>query len=136
MTPSANGKNASEATTEFLIFFGENFFAFCIAILQLSSLLGCPAPIPIVEKLLHRTIAFDLTNLLILKANFISANSFLLGFNFVTHLNFVFQKHLIFLNQKRTINNLIVDTFLDLYFDISIILKFFFLRILRALENP
>ena len=66
--------------------------AFCIAILQLSNLLGCPAPIPIVEKLLHRTIALDLTYLLTLKVNSISFNSFLLGFNFVTHLSFFLSK--------------------------------------------
>ena len=65
-TPSANGKNASEAAMEFLILSGLKCFAFWIANLQLSNLLGCPAPIPIVEKLLHITIAFDLTYLQIL----------------------------------------------------------------------
>ena len=67
--PSAKGKNASEAAIEFLIFEDWNCFAFCTAILQLSNLLGWPAPIPIVEKLLHNTIALDLTYLQILNAN-------------------------------------------------------------------
>ena len=48
--PSANGKKASEAAIEFLIFEDWNFFAFWTAILQLSNLLGCPAPMPIVKK--------------------------------------------------------------------------------------
>ena len=82
--PSANGKKASEAAIEFLIFECWNCLAFWTAILQLSNLLGCPAPIPIVAKLLHNTIAFDLTCLHTLKANRISAKSFLLGFNLVT----------------------------------------------------
>ena len=68
-TPSVNGKKASDAAIEFLIFRGWNFLAFWIAILQLSNLLGCPAPIPIVEKLLPRTTALDLTYLLTLKVN-------------------------------------------------------------------
>ena len=79
-----------EAAIEFLIFEGWNCLAFCTAILQLSNRLGCPAPIPIVEKLLHKTIAFDFTCLEILKANWISANSLLLGFNLVTHFNFFY----------------------------------------------
>ena len=58
--PSEKGKKASEAAIEFLILFGKNFLAFWIAILQLSSLLGWPAPIPMVEKFLLKTIAFDL----------------------------------------------------------------------------
>ena len=37
--------------------------ALSIAFLQMSTLLGCPSPIPIVEKLLDITIALDLTNL-------------------------------------------------------------------------
>ena len=76
LRPSAKGKKASEAAIEFLIFEDWNCFAFWTAILQLSNLLGWPAPIPIVEKLLHKTIAFDFTCLQILKANFISARSF------------------------------------------------------------
>ena len=74
--PSTKGKNASEAAIEFLIFDDWKCFAFWTAILQLSSLLGWPAPIPIVEKLLHKTIAFDFTCLQILKANWISARSY------------------------------------------------------------
>ena len=61
--PSGKGKKASDAATEFLSLLGWNFLALSIAILQLSTLLGCPAPIPIVEKLLDITIALDLTNL-------------------------------------------------------------------------
>jgi len=40
-----------------------------IAILQLSSLLGCPDPIPIVERLLASKIALDFTYRQILNAN-------------------------------------------------------------------
>ena len=69
-TPSAKGKKASEAAIEFLIFPFWNCLAFCIAILQLSRRLGCPPPMPIVEKLFVRTIAFDLTYFETLKANF------------------------------------------------------------------
>jgi hypothetical protein len=46
-----------------------------MAILQLSSLLGCPAPMPIVEKLFVITIALDLTYFATLYANSISFNS-------------------------------------------------------------
>ena len=64
--PSAKGKKASDAAMECLIFEDWTGFAFGNAILQLSNLLRCPAPMPIVEKLLHNTIAFDLTCLQIL----------------------------------------------------------------------
>ena len=47
--PSAKGKKASEAATEFFIFDDWNCLAFCVAILQLSNLFCCPAPMPIVE---------------------------------------------------------------------------------------
>ena len=67
--PSENGKKASDAAIALEIFLGWNFLAFWIAILQLSTLLGCPPPIPIVEKLLLKTIAFDFTYLQILKVN-------------------------------------------------------------------
>ena len=60
--PSGKGKKASEAATEFFIFSGANFNDFSTAILQLSILLGCPAPIPIVDLLFTKTIALDLTN--------------------------------------------------------------------------
>ena len=86
--PSAKGKKASDAAIEFLIFEDWNFFAFWTAMLQLSNLLGWPAPIPIVAKLLHNTIALDFTCLQTLKANWISAISLLFGFNLVTHFNF------------------------------------------------
>ena len=115
-TPSVNGKKASDAAIEFLIFWGWNFLAFCIAILQLSNLLGCPAPIPIVEKLLLRTIALDLTYLLTLKVNSISFNSFLLGFNFVTHLSFFLSKIILslFWTKNAPSKFLILVIFLDL----------------------
>ena len=64
-----NGKKASEAATEFIIFSGKNCKALLDAILQLSNLLGCPDPIPIVDLLFTNTIAFDFTNLHISKAN-------------------------------------------------------------------
>ena len=88
LIPSGKGKKASDAAMESLILSALNCLAFSIAILQLSSLLGWPAPIPIVEKLLQRTIAFDLTYLLILNAYSISASSFLVGLSLVTHLSF------------------------------------------------
>ena len=47
--PSGKGKKASDAATEFGIFSGKNSNAFAEAILQLSNLLGCPEPIPIVD---------------------------------------------------------------------------------------
>ena len=56
--------------------------------MQLSKRLGCPAPIPIVEKLFVRTIALDLTYLQILKANLTSSNSFFVGLFVVTILKF------------------------------------------------
>ena len=68
--PSGKGKKASDAATEFVIFSGANCNAFWDAILQLSSLLGCPAPIPMVDLPFAKTIALDLTNLQILNANF------------------------------------------------------------------
>ena len=86
--PSAKGKKASEAATEFFIFDDWNCLAFFVAISQLSKRLGCPAPIPIVEKLLLKIIAFDFTYLQILKANSISASSFLFGFSLLTRYNF------------------------------------------------
>ena len=86
--PSGKGKKASEAAIEFLSFPGWNLFAFWAAILQLSNLLGCPAPIPIVEKLFEITIEFDLTNLQILKANSAYFNSFFVGLSLVTNLSF------------------------------------------------
>ena len=90
--PSGNGKKASDAATQFLIFSGTNCDAFCTAILQLSNLLGCPAPIPIVDFPFTKTIAFDLTNLQILKANFRLINLAVFNFFFVTILSFLFNK--------------------------------------------
>ena len=49
---------------------GKKCSAFLEAILQLSSLLGCPEPIPTVDFLFAKTMAFDITNLQMLKANF------------------------------------------------------------------
>ena len=68
--PSEKGKKASDAATELVIFSGTNCAAFCAAILQLSNLLGCPAPIPIVDLSFAKTIALDLTNLQTFNANF------------------------------------------------------------------
>ena len=68
--PSGKGKKASEAATEFIIFSGKKFNALLDAILQLSNLLGCPDPIPMVDLLFTKTIALDFTNLQILNANF------------------------------------------------------------------
>ena len=45
-----------------------------------------------VFNLLVKTIAFDLTNLLILKANSTCASSFFVGFFFVTNFKFFFSK--------------------------------------------
>ena len=59
-----------EKKTEFAILSGENCNAFLEAILQLSNLLGCPAPIPIVDLFFAKTIALDLTNLQTPNANF------------------------------------------------------------------
>ena len=82
LTPSGKGKNASDAATEFLNFLFWKLFAFWTAILQLSTLLGCPAPIPIVENELDITIEFDLTYLQTLKANSACAISFFDGLSF------------------------------------------------------
>ena len=126
--PSVNGKKASDAAIEFLIFEDWNFFAFWTAMLQLSNLLGCPAPIPIVVKLLHKTIALDFTCLQTLKANCISAMSFFFGFNLVTHFNFFLSIITLFLLciRKDPSKNLIEVGFVGLNLEISIILKFFF----------
>ena len=70
LIPSIKGKKASDAATELDNFSGRNSWALFDAILQLSNLLGCPAPIPMVDVLLTKTIALDLTNLQILNANF------------------------------------------------------------------
>ena len=86
--PSGKGKKASDAATEFLILSFKNSKAFLEAILQLSSLLGCPEPIPIVDFPLAKTIAFDLTNLQILKANFKLSIWLADGFFLVTTFNF------------------------------------------------
>ena len=67
--PSAKGKKASEAATEPTILFGANFIALSHAILQLSNLLGWPAPIPIVDLSFAKTIALDLTCLQTPNAN-------------------------------------------------------------------
>ena len=69
-TPSGKGKKASDAATEFAIYSGANCNAFLDAILQLSNLLGCPSPIPIVDLFFAKTIALDFTNLQIPNANF------------------------------------------------------------------
>ena len=66
--PSTNGKKASDAATILLSSDFWNCFIFSIAILQLSSLLDCPDPIPRVVWLFAITIALDLTNRHILKA--------------------------------------------------------------------
>ena len=68
--PSGNGKKASDAATEFIVFSGTNCKALSDAILQLSNLLVCPEPIPIVDLLFTKTIALDFTNLQMLNANF------------------------------------------------------------------
>ena len=81
----------------FLSFLCWNFFAFWTAILQLSTLLGRPAPIPIVEKLFVIIIAFDLTNLHIFKANSADLISFLVGLSFVTNFKSLFLKVILFL---------------------------------------
>ena len=120
LIPSANGKKASDAAIEFPIFEDWNCFAFWIAILQLSNLLGCPAPMPIVEKLLHKTIALDFTYLQTLKANFISAVSFLLGFNLVTHFNFFLSRIMLSLlwTRKEPSNDLTEVELFSLKFEI------------------
>ena len=88
LIPSGKGKNASEAATEFIIFFFFYCNALLDAILQLSNLLGCPDPIPIVDLLLAKTMALDFTNLQILNANFKLLSWFNDGFFFVTIFNF------------------------------------------------
>ena len=88
-TPSGKGKKPSEAATEFIIFFGTNCNALLDAILQLSNLLVCPEPIPIVDLLFTKMMALDLANLQILNANFKLLSSFKDGFFFVTILNFL-----------------------------------------------
>ena len=80
LMPSAKGKKASEAAIELNNFFGWNFFAFWVAILQLSNLFCCPAPIPIVFWSFAITMAFDLTCLHIFHAKFRSKFIRLLGF--------------------------------------------------------
>ena len=128
LIPSTKGKKASEAAIEFLILLSWNFLAFWTAILQLSKRLGCPAPIPIVEKLFVITIAFDLTYFEILNANSISFNSFNVGLIFVTNFKlFLLKIKLSFSwTKKEPSNTFNVVWFFCLYFEISIILRFFF----------
>ena len=93
--PSLKGKKASDAATEFIIFSGTNFSALPDAILQLSNLLGCPDPIPIVDLFFTKTIALDLANLQTLNANiklFIWLRD---GFFLLTIFNFFSRKTLL-----------------------------------------
>ena len=108
-TPSEKGKKASDAAIEFLSFFSWNFFAFSTAILQLSTLLGWPAPIPIVEKLFVIIIEFDLTNLHIFKANSESSTSFFVGLSFVTNFRFFLLKIILSLScTKNALSNCLI----------------------------
>ena len=93
--PSGKGKKASDAATEFVIFSETNCDAFWDAILQLSSLLGCPAPIPMVDLPFAKTIALDLTNLQILNANFRLLSWLDDGFFFCDYFYFVIKKRAI-----------------------------------------
>ena len=124
--PSEKGKNASEAAIEFLIFFFWKNSAFLTAILQLSSLLGCPAPIPIVDKLFVKTIALDLTYFETLKANSISFSSFLVGLFFVTNFKLFLLKIILSLSciKKKLSKVFILILLFCLYFETSIILRF------------
>ena len=91
--PSTKGKKASDAAIILLPFSDFwNFFILLTAILQLSSLLGCPEPIPTVDVSLAKTIAFDLTYLQTLNANNKLLKVFLSGFVFDTILKFLFEK--------------------------------------------
>ena len=90
--PSEKGKKASDAATEFATFSGANCNAFWDAILQLSNLLGWPAPIPIVDLPFAKTIALDLTNLQILNANLRLLSWFGDGFFFCDYFYFVVEK--------------------------------------------
>ena len=99
--PSEKGKKASDAATEFVIFSGINCKAFWDAILQLSSLLGCPAPIPMVDLLFAKTIALDLTNLQILNANFKLLSWIGDGFFLVTIFSFLLRSMLLNLVIKK-----------------------------------
>ena len=63
---------------------GKNSDALLDAILQLSNLLGCPEPIPIVDFSLANTTALDLANLQILNANLRLFIFFIEGFFLVT----------------------------------------------------
>ena len=54
--------------------------------------------------------AFDLTYLLILNANLISANSLLLGFNLVTHFNLLLLKIILSLSCiKNELSKFLID---------------------------
>jgi len=90
--PSANGKKASDAATQLIIFSGQNCCALLEAILQLSNLFGCPEPIPIVDLLLDKTIALDFTNLQTLNANLKLFNWFIFGFFLVTTFSLLWTK--------------------------------------------
>ena len=68
--------------------------------MQLSNLLGCPPPIPTIDFSFAKTIALDLTNLQILKANFRLVICFGVGFFLVTIFNFLLKSNL-FVSCKR-----------------------------------
>ena len=85
LSPSANGKKASDAATLPIIFPLKIWEAFSQAILLEANLLVCPAPIPSVWLFFAITIALDFTNLQTLNANIKSSNSFSLGLFLVTN---------------------------------------------------
>ena len=126
---SLNGKNASEAAIISSPFFSlKNLFILFIAISQLSNLLGCPDPIPIVESLFAITIALDFTNLQTLNANIKFFKVLKLGLILETILKFDFEKENVSavciskeLNCEDISFNLISLSLLE-----SIILRFFF----------
>ena len=84
-TPSEKGKKASDAATESNNFSETNSCALLAAILQLSNLLGCPDPNPIVDLPFTNTIALDFENLQILNANLRLLSWFIVGFFFCNY---------------------------------------------------
>ena len=105
-----------------------NLFILSIAILELSSLLGCPDPIPIVDLFLTSTIALDFTKRQTLNANIKFSNCNLSGFFLETTRKSFLEKSLSSSDWMRIVSfaELNLGELFNENFDASINLNFFF----------
>ena len=126
--PSTKGKKASEAATTLSLLLFWNFLILFIAILQLSSLLDCPDPIPIVVLSFTNTIALDFTNLQTLKAKIKFFKVLEFGFCLDTTLKSFVENFFVSedCNKIELKLEVIFSMFSISKLEASIILKFFF----------